>query len=150
MATSSVRVMEITTVLRASSPALVATSCKEAQLECASTTWAGREWSQPVHVSEYFTTSLEGLPEQWFSRKREFGKGAWGGTVTNSNALEIRNSASLSSCQFAFTPETSATSGCSVLGDNDGALKLAVCFSPDLCTKLYILELIHLLRQSTA
>lgn len=58
--------------------------------------------------------------------------------VTNSNALEIRNSASLSSCQF--TPETSATFGCSVLGDNDGALKVAVCFSPDLCTKLYVLE----------
>lgn len=51
MATSSVQAMEITMVLHASSPALVATSCKEAQLEYASTIWGGQEWSQPVHVS---------------------------------------------------------------------------------------------------
>jgi len=64
MATSSVRVMEITMVLHVSSPVLVAMSCKEAQLEYASTIWGGQEWSQPVHVSEYFTILPEGLPEQ--------------------------------------------------------------------------------------
>lgn len=79
MATSSVQVMEITMVLHASSPALVATSCKEAQLGYASTIWGGQEWSQPVHVSEYFTTLPEGLPEQWFLWQWEFGKGVWGG-----------------------------------------------------------------------
>lgn len=67
MATSSVQAMEITMALRASSPALVAMSCKEAQPECASTIWGGQEWSQPVRVSEYFTTLPEGLPEQRFS-----------------------------------------------------------------------------------
>lgn len=65
MATSSVQVMEITMVLHASSPVSVATSCKEAQLEYASTIWGGQEWSQPVHVSEYFTTLSEGLAKQW-------------------------------------------------------------------------------------
>lgn len=51
MATSSVQVMEITMAPHVSSPALVAMSCKEAQLEYASTIWGGQEWSQPVHVS---------------------------------------------------------------------------------------------------
>lgn len=57
MATSSVQVMEITMVLHVSSPALVAMSCKEAQLEYASTIWGGQEWSQAVHVSILFNQS---------------------------------------------------------------------------------------------
>lgn len=61
MATSSVQVMETTMVLPVSSPALVAMSCKEAQLGSASTIWGGQEWSQPVHVSEYFTTLPGGI-----------------------------------------------------------------------------------------
>lgn len=80
MATSSVQVMEITMVLHVSSPALVATSCKEAQLEYASTIWGGQEWSQAVHVSEYFGTLPEGLAEQWFWWQWEFGKGGGVGT----------------------------------------------------------------------
>jgi len=67
MATSSVQVMEITMVLRVNFHALEAMSCKAAQLECASTIWGGQEWSQPVHVSEYFAALLKGL--RWFSQK---------------------------------------------------------------------------------
>lgn len=72
MATSSVQVMEITMVLRVNFHALEAMSCKAAQLECASTIWGGQEWSQPVHVSEYFAALLKGL--RWFSQKWELGK----------------------------------------------------------------------------
>lgn len=72
MATSSVQVMEITMVLCVNFPALEAMSYKAAQLECASTIWGGQEWSQPVHVSEYFATLLKGL--WWFSQKWELEK----------------------------------------------------------------------------
>lgn len=75
MVTSSVQVMEITMVLHVSSPALVATSCKEAQLEYASTIWGGQEWSQPVHVSEYFTTLPEGLQSNGSGGSENLGRG---------------------------------------------------------------------------
>lgn len=89
MATSGAQVMEITMGLRVSSPALVAMSCKEAQLESASTIWGGQEWSQPVHVSEYFTTLPGGIQHNGSEGSENLGRGC--GVEYSCSVPEIGN-----------------------------------------------------------